>query len=43
MTALEQAMTDYLQLRRSLGHELADVGRLLPSFVAYLDAHGRPR
>ena len=42
MTALEQAMTDYLQLRRSLGHELADVGRLLPSFVSYLDAHGSP-
>jgi len=40
MTALEQAMTDYLQLRRSLGHELADVGRLLPSFVSYLDAQG---
>jgi integrase len=42
MTALEQAMTDYLQLRRSLGHELADVGRLLPSFVSYLDAQGSP-
>lgn len=40
MTALEQAMADYLQLRRSLGHELADVSRLLPSFVAYLDAQG---
>ena len=40
MTALEQAMTDYLQLRRSLGHQLADVGRQLPSFVSYLDARG---
>lgn len=40
MTALEQAMTDYLQLRRSLGHELADVGRQLPGFVSYLDARG---
>ena len=40
MTALEQAMTDYLQLRRSLGHELGDVGRLLPSFVSYLEAQG---
>jgi integrase len=40
MTALEQAMTDYLQLRRSLGHELADAGRLLPSFVSYLAAQG---
>lgn len=42
MTALEQAMTDYLQLRRSLGHELADVGRMLPNFVSYLDAQGSP-
>jgi integrase/recombinase XerD len=42
MTALEQAMNDYLQLRRSLGHELADAGRLLPGFVSYLDAQGLP-
>ena len=41
MTALEQALADYLQLRRSLGHELAEAGRLLPRFVAYLDARGR--
>ena len=40
MSALEQAMTDYLQLRRSLGHELADVGRQLPGFVSFLDARG---
>ena len=40
MSALEQALTDYLQLRHSLGHELADAGRLLPRFVAYLDARG---
>ncbi len=30
MSALEQALADYLQLRRSLGHELAQVGWLLP-------------
>lgn len=42
MSALEQALVDYLQLRRSLGHELADAGRLLPGFVTYLDAHGAP-
>lgn len=41
MSALEQAMTDYLDLRHSLGHALADVGRLLPSFVAYLDKRGQ--
>lgn len=40
MTALEQALADYLQLRRSLGHELAEPGWLLPRFVAYLDARG---
>lgn len=33
----------YLALRRSLGHELAEVHRLLPGFVAYLDQAGAPR
>ena len=42
MTALEQALADYLQLRHSLGHELAEAGWLLPGFVAYLDACGSP-
>ena len=42
MSALEQALTDYLRLRRSLGHELAEAGWLLPGFVEYLDAHGSP-
>jgi len=40
VSALEQALADYLQLRRSLGHELAEAGWLLPGFVAYLDARG---
>lgn len=40
MTALEQALAEYLQLRRSLGHQLADAGRLLPGFVSYLDSRG---
>lgn len=40
MSALEQALADYLQLRHSLGHELAEAGWLLPGFVTYLDAHG---
>ncbi len=40
MSALEQVLLDYLRLRRSLGYELAEAGRLLPGFVAYLDAHG---
>lgn len=42
MSALEQALADYLQLRHSLGHELAEAGWLLPGFVAYLEAHGSP-
>jgi len=40
MSALSQAADDYLALRRSLGHDLADAHRLLPRFVAYLDAVG---
>ncbi len=40
MSALEQALADYLQLRHSLGHDLSEAGWLLPGFVAYLDAHG---
>ena len=40
MSALEQHLADYLTLRRSLGHELAEAAWLLPGFVAYLDAHG---
>lgn len=39
MSPLEQALADYLQLRHSLGHELAEAAWLLPQFVAYLDAH----
>jgi hypothetical protein len=30
MTILSQTADDYLRLRRSLGHKLADAGRLLP-------------
>ena len=39
MTALEQHLDDYLTLRRTLGHKLADAHRLLPRFVTYLDVH----
>lgn len=39
MTVLEQHLDEYLQLRRSLGHKLADAHRLLPRFVTYLDEH----
>jgi integrase len=39
MSALSQHLEEYLRLRRLLGHQLADAGRLLPRFVAYLDAN----
>jgi len=36
MSPLEQDLADYLQLRRSLGHELREARWLLPSLVAHL-------
>jgi integrase/recombinase XerD len=36
MTVLEQHLDEYLQLRRTLGHKLADAHRVLPWFVTYL-------
>jgi integrase len=43
MTALSHTAAEYLELRRHLGHDLADAHRLLPRFVAYLDATGATR
>jgi len=40
MTALSQTADDYLRLRRTLGHKLADAGRLLPRLVTYLESNG---
>ncbi len=40
MSALAEAAEDYLRLRRSLGHDLAEAHWLLPRFVAYLDDIG---
>ena len=40
MTALAEHLDDYLKLRRTLGHKLADAHRLLPRFVSYLVARG---
>lgn len=37
---LEEHLVDYLELRHLLGHEVAEQGRLLPSFVAFLRARG---
>lgn len=42
MSPLAEAARDYLRLRNSLGHELAEHHRELPRFVAALDAAGLP-
>ncbi|MEV0291899.1 tyrosine-type recombinase/integrase [Kribbella sp. NPDC050820] len=42
MSALADAAREYLRLRNSLGHELAEYHRQLPRFVAFLDAEGLP-
>jgi integrase len=42
MSPRGRALADYLQLRRALGFKLAREGRLLPQFVAFLDACGSP-
>lgn len=41
MSALRSALTDYLALRNSLGHELADPARLLPRFVTWMEQSGQ--
>jgi integrase/recombinase XerD len=40
MTALSQAVEDYLGVRRTLGHKLVVHGTLLPDFVASLETAG---
>lgn len=42
MIDLAHAIDDYLTLRRSLGHKLEEDGRLLPSFVAYIERSDSP-
>jgi integrase len=42
MSALRQAVDDYLTLRRSLGYLLRREERLLPKFAAYVDRSGSP-
>jgi integrase len=42
VSALAEAARDYLRLRNSLGHQLAEHHRELPRFVAALDAAGLP-
>lgn len=40
MSAWAGRASEYLRIRRMLGHELAEAARLLPRFVAYLDEAG---
>lgn len=40
MSALRESVEDYLSVRRALGYKLAENGRLLPDFVAYVEAAG---
>lgn len=40
MTALDQALKDYLDVRRALGYKLAENGRQLAGFIAYVEAAG---
>jgi integrase/recombinase XerD len=42
MSTLADAAGDYLRLRNSLGHDLAEYHRELPRFVAFLEAAGLP-
>jgi len=40
VSALSRAAEDYLALRHSLGHKLADAERLLPRFIDWLEREG---
>jgi integrase/recombinase XerD len=40
MTPLRQALRDYLRIRRQLGYRLAEDGRLLETFVDFLEQSG---
>jgi hypothetical protein len=40
VSALSHAAEDYVTLRRSFGHDLAEAHRLLPGFFEYLDSIG---
>ena len=40
MSALRQAVDDYLAVRRALGYKLTIHGRVLPQFVEFLEARG---
>jgi len=43
MTTLQESLADYLQIRRRLGFEMPQDGRLLEGFVEFLEQAGSPR
>jgi integrase/recombinase XerD len=43
MSSLREALADYLQVRRRLGYEMPQDGRLLEGFVAFLEQAGAER
>jgi integrase/recombinase XerD len=43
MTMLQESLVDYLAIRRRLGFEMPQDGRLLEGFVAFLEQAGAPR
>jgi integrase len=42
MSALFQAVQDYLEMRRALGYQLTEHGRVLPQFVTFLEQRDAP-
>jgi len=40
MNTLRQALNEYLALRQAMGFKLQEESRLLPRFIAFLEAHG---
>ena len=42
MSPRQQALVDYLAMRRSLGYKLSREGRLLPQFVDFMAERGEP-
>ncbi len=42
MSILRQAVSDYLQIRRTVGYKLTEASRVLSNFVSYMEKTGNP-
>ena len=42
MNTLRQAVDEYLDMRRHLGFQLREAGKVLPDFVAFMEQHRAP-